>query len=116
MIVAYLLTWLVGVALSVLDDSHTISKEISGFSWRFFSAASVANIAILWIASLAVFFRFRWSAGLFFVNVAYALTYVLVFGEGSGSKGAMVIGTIHTMLAGAILFALLSAPGREERI
>lgn len=110
MIAVYLLTWLVGVVLSVLDDSHEISREISGYSWRFFSAASVVNIALLWIASLSAFFLFRWSGWLFLVNVVYALVYVSIFGEGAGSKFVIVIGTIHTILAGAILFALLSIP------
>lgn len=108
MVVAYLLTWLVGVTFTVLDDSHEISDAISNYSWRFFSVASVVNIALLWVASLAAFFVFRWSSWLFLVNVAYALAYISVFGAGVGSQLSMVVGTIHTMLAGAILYALFS--------
>jgi hypothetical protein len=107
MVAAYLLTWLVGVTFSVFDEGHEISDEISKYSWRFFSVASIVNIVLLWVASLAAFFALRWSSWLFLLNVAYALAYISVFGGGAGSPLNMVIGTIHSMLAGVILYALL---------
>lgn len=109
---AYLISWLATMVFSIFATEYDVSDRISEYSWQVFSAASVINIAIIWISAIGLLFFVAWSRPLFVANVLYSLLYSYVFGGGSGNPIIGVIVTVHTMLAGAILYAIYCESSR----
>jgi len=109
---AYLISWLANMVFSVIATEYDVSDRISEYSWQFFSIASVIDIAIIWISAIGLLFLAAWARALFVANVLYSLIYSYVFGGGSGNATIGVIVTVHTMLAGAILYAIYCESSR----
>jgi len=106
LIVAYLISWLAAMTLSVIATEYDVSDRISEYNWNVFAIASVADTALIWISAIGLFLFAKWARTLFIVNVLYSLIYSYTFGGGSGNPITGVIATMNTMLAGAILYAI----------
>lgn len=104
-IAVYLISWLATMTLAVVVTDYEVSGRIADYSWKIFTMASVANIVLIWVSALGLFFFAGWARILFLVNILYSLVYSYVFGGGSGSPLTGIMAMAHTMLAGAILYA-----------
>ena len=113
LIAAYLISWLAIMTFAVVVTEYGVSDRIADYSWKVFTMASVANVALVWVSALGLFFFTRWARILFLVNILYSLVYSYVFGVGSGSPLTGVIAMVHTMLAGAILYSIYCDSSRS---
>jgi hypothetical protein len=102
------------VIASVFDPSHKMSPAVADYSWSFYSTLSIIEILLMWAAAVGLLLFAYWGAALFLAHVAYSMIYVTLFGAGSGGQIVDVLGEVHSIITGCILYAVLFTTVRSK--
>jgi len=111
LVAIFLISWLAGVVVNVMDTTYEVSGKIRATSPQIYVAASLFGISLQLISSVGLLLFKRWSRLTFCAFWVFAVGYTLVYGEGSGRRLAAALTQVYLLSAGMILGVMFLDPG-----